>query len=57
MRRELATMPHDRHFYNSAGELVSCHATGYEVCKGDPGNPADWWDEFEDGDGELYYGR
>lgn len=47
-RRELEVMPHDRN---------GCHATGYEVCFGDVNNPADWWDEFEDKDGNLNYFR
>lgn len=52
MRRELEIMPFDHEFN---GEL--CHATGYEVCKGDPKNPADWWNEYEDREGNLHYGR
>ena len=52
MRRELAEMPCDKRFGN---EL--CHATGYEVCHGNPQNLADWWNEFEDSDGNIHYGR
>jgi len=52
MRRELVEMPFDMDF---GGEL--CHATGDEVCLGDPSNPADWWNEYIDQDGNLHYGR
>ena len=52
MRRELVEMPFDMDF---GGEL--CHATGDEVCLGDQSNPADWWNEYIDQDGNLYYGR
>jgi len=47
-RRELETMPFDKN---------GMHGTGYEVCHGDPSDPADWWDEYEDDDGDLYYFR
>lgn len=33
------------------------HATGFEVCFGDPDNLADWWNEYEDADGDLHYLR
>lgn len=52
IRRELKEMPFDMLFN---GEL--CHATGYEVCFDNPDNPEDWWYEFIDSDGNLYYGR
>lgn len=52
MRRRLEEMPFDKMF---DGEF--CHATGYEVCLGDPDNLADWWEEFEDSEGNLHYGR
>lgn len=51
-RRLLEEMPFDKVF---DGEF--CHATGDEVCLGDPKNPADWWEEFEDSEGNLHYGR
>ena len=52
-RRDLNEMPFDKEF---DGEL--CHATGEEVLL-DLGNgyPAEWWDEFEDSEGNLHYGR
>lgn len=57
-RRELETMPFDKAFYRySDGRRELCHSTGYEVCHGDPSNLADWYDEYEDSDGELHYGR
>lgn len=34
-----------------------CHCTGYEVCLGNPSNPADWWNEYVDSLGGLHYGR
>ena len=52
MRRELAEMPFDREF-----DGISCHATGFEVCDGNPLNPADLWNEYTDTEGNLYYGR
>ena len=52
LRRELKEMPFDKEF---DGEL--CHATGFEVCEGNPENPADWWNEYEDSLGELHLGR
>lgn len=52
MRRTLDTMPYDKEF---SGEL--CHATGDEVCFGNPENPADWWNEYEDAEGNVHYGR
>lgn len=54
MRRRLDVMPFDMSF---DGGFTLCHATGYEVCLGDPDNPADWWNEYEDIDGNIYYGR
>ena len=47
MKRELETMPFDHEFNN---EL--CHATGYEVCI-----DGIWWNEYEDSEGNLHYGR
>lgn len=52
MRRELDIMPYDKEF---DGEL--CSATGDEVCFGNPENPADWWNEYEDAEGNVHYGR
>ena len=45
--RTLAEMPMDKEFN---GEL--CHATGYEWFDG-----KEWWNEYEDADGNLHYGR
>ena len=47
-RKELEKMPYDRN---------GAHATGLEVCLGDPTNPADWWDEYEREDGTIEYYR
>ena len=47
-RRELETMPFD---------INGMHATGYEVCHGDPSDLADWWLEYEDADGDPHYYR
>lgn len=56
-RRKLAEMPFDKMFYVDGHETF-CHATGYEVCDGNPDNPADWWNEYVSPSGdELLYGR
>lgn len=46
--RQLPEMPPDRN---------GNHSTGYEVCFGDTENPDNWWVEYEDDDGTLYYYR
>lgn len=51
-RRELEEIPHDKRFGN---EL--CRATGFEECHGNPRNLSDWWNEYEDRDGNKHYGR
>ena len=57
-RVELETMPFDKAFYRySDGQRELCHATGYEVCHGDPDVLANWYNEYVDSDGELHYGR
>ena len=56
MKRELDAMPFDKEFYTGNGREL-CHATGMEVCFENPDNPADWWNEYEDSTGELWYGR
>lgn len=56
MRRELKTMPFDKVFEVNGNEEM-CHSTGYEVCEGNPENSADWWNEYEDSEGNLHYGR
>lgn len=50
-------MPFDKAFVTASGNEELCHATGYEVCMGDPNCRADWWNEYEDFKGNLYYGR
>lgn len=56
--RALDEMPFDKAFENSNGNEVLCHATGYEVCMGNPLVLADWWNEYVDPEtDELYYGR
>jgi hypothetical protein len=56
MRRKLETMPFDKRFDTENG-IELCHATGWEVCEGNPNDPADWWEEFEDSNGEIHLGR
>ena len=48
LRRELDYMPFD---------LYGMHSTGYEVCFDDPANLADWWNEYEDENGNVHYFR
>ena len=57
LRRELDTMPFDKAFTTENGNEELCHATGYEVCLGNPDDASDWWEEFEDSEGNLHYGR
>lgn len=58
LRRELEIMPFDKTFITSEnGNEELCHSTGYEVCNGDPSDAANWWNEYEDSNGNLYYGR
>ena len=56
MRRELGYMPYDKAFEVNGNQEL-CHATGFEVCDGNPENPADWWEEYKDSNGDLHYGR
>lgn len=49
-------MTFDKVFYTENGR-ENCHATGYEVCIGDVHNSADWWNEYEDSEGNLHYER
>lgn len=51
IRRKLDTMPADMRFWIDETKNKLCHATGYEVCSGDPENPANWWNEYVDNDG------
>lgn len=56
MRRELEEMPFDKAFDVNGNEQL-CPATGWQVCFGNPSEPADWWNEYEDSEGDLHYGR
>ena len=56
MKRKLDVMPFDKTF-DVDGNQESCQATGWEVCEGDPDNPADWWEEYEDSNGDIHLGR
>ena len=51
MRRELEIMPFDKALDTKNG-VELCHATGYEECI-----DGEWWDEYEDSEGEKHYGR
>lgn len=55
--RELEKMPFDKVFITENGNKEFCHATGYEVCYGNPDDPADWWNEYEDSEENFHYGR
>jgi hypothetical protein len=55
--RDLEYMPLDKVFELADGSESLCHATGIEVCMGDVDDPADWWNVYEDAEGNLYYGR
>lgn len=50
--RLLEDMPFDKVFDTDEGEKL-CHATGVAVNFGD----GEWWNEYEDEKGNLYYGR
>ena len=50
-RRELETRPYD-HVFPVNGNEEPCHATGYEVLF-----QGQWWNEYEDSEGDLHYGR
>lgn len=55
-KRELEQMPFDKVFDVDGNEEL-CHATGYEVSFGDPSDPSNWWNEYEDSLGNYHYGR
>lgn len=59
MRRELETMPFAKAFETENGNEELCNATGLEVCfdGDDPSKLENWWNEYRDVDGNLYYGR
>lgn len=54
LRERLDDMPMDKAFYNDDGNRELCHATGYEVFITADGQ---WWNEYEDSAGNIYYGR
>ena len=56
MTRRTETMPFDKAFEVNGSEQL-CHATGWKVCFGNPSDPTDWWNEYEDSEGNLHYGR
>lgn len=47
MTKKLKEMPFDKAFEVNGNEQL-CHATGWQVCFGNPSEPADWWNEYED---------
>lgn len=58
IRRPLDYMPCDKTFeIDDNGRQETCHATGYEVCFGDPDTLGNWWNEYERSNGEMLYGR
>lgn len=58
IRRE-CVLCFDKVFENDECQQVTCHHTGYEVhFAGDfTGDNLCWWNEYEDNDGNIYYGR
>ena len=58
-RKQLNEMPFDKAFETENGNEELCHATGFEVCDADknPDLPQNWWNEYVDMNGNLYYGR
>lgn len=59
MKRRKCNICFDKTFTNDDGQQVTCHHTGYEVhFEGDFCGPYEnWWNEYEDCDGNIYYGR
>jgi hypothetical protein len=55
--RYLAEMPFDMEFYVDGIRKENCHATGRQVNTVHPASSGDWWNEYVDSKGELYYGR
>ena len=50
-------MPFDKVFETPEGNEELCHATGYEICLGqDPTDSSNWWNEYIDTQGRIYYG-
>lgn len=56
-RRQLESMPFDKRFDLVDGGEGLCHATGYEVNWSNPEDFTEWWNEYIDSEGNLYYGR
>ena len=56
MRKKLNIIPFDKNFEVNGNEEL-CHATGFEVCFEDGEDPADWWNEYIDSNGDFHYGR
>lgn len=54
-RTLLDTMPFDKAFIVEGGNEELCHATGFAVAFDN--EPDCWWNEHEDSNGNLYYGR
>ena len=50
-KRQLPMMPPDKAFEVDGNEEL-CHATGYEIL-----DNGEWWNEYEDSNGEYHYGR
>lgn len=57
LRRELNEMTYDKAFVLDDGNEQLCHATGFQVCFGNPEQEMNWWNEYEDSKGNLHYGR
>lgn len=54
-RVRLDHIPFDKRFeIDNQGRTELCHATGYAVCFEDDNT---WWNEYEDREGNVYYGR
>lgn len=51
MIRKLEKMPFDKVFEVDGNEEL-CRSTGYEVFL-----HGEWWNEYEDSEGDLHYGR
>lgn len=59
MFRRLTKMPYAKAFVTDNGNEELCNATGWEFCEnGDnPNDSANWWNEYQDCNGNTYYGR
>ena len=56
LTRKLEIIPYDKVFFTDKGEEL-CHATGIEICTGNPDAPEDWRNEYIDSSGDYHYGR